>query len=146
MANKIGNAIWHGGLKDGRGNVSTESGALNATYSFGSRFEDDKSGTNPEELIGSALAGCFSMFLSSLLEKNGHKPKYIQTEAQVAMSKDDRGPFISKIDLTVDATINEVKEADFQKLVQEAKENCPVSRSLAGVPEITVSATLSDKE
>src|SRR5690349_3311391 len=101
MGQHTGSAIWHGGLKDGKGNISSESGALNAAYSFGSRFEDDKSGTNPEELIGGALSGCFSMFLSSLLEKHGHKPKHIQTDAKVSMSKDDKGPFISKIELVV---------------------------------------------
>jgi osmotically inducible protein OsmC len=146
MGKQIGNAIWHGGLKDGRGNISTESGALNATYSFGSRFEDDKSGTNPEELIGGALAGCFSMFLSSLLEKHGHKPKHIQTEAQVTLSKDDRGPFISKIELIVDAAVDEIEEEDFQKHVADAKADCPIGRSLASVPEITVTATLSANE
>ena len=146
MGNQIGNAIWHGGLKEGRGNVSTASGALNATYSFGSRFEDDKSGTNPEELIGAALAGCFSMFLSMLLEKHGHKPKHIQSEAQVTLSKDDRGPFISKIELQVEAAVEEIEETDFQKHVQEAKANCPISRALASIPEITVTATLSGNE
>src|SRR5688572_6314184 len=146
MGNQIGNAIWHGGLKDGRGNISTASGALNAAYSFGSRFEDDKSGTNPEELIGGALAGCFSMFLSSLLEKHGHKPKHIQTEARVTLSKDDRGPFISKIELVTSAEVEEIEEADFQKHVVDAKANCPISRSLNAVPEITVTATLSASE
>lgn len=146
MGNQVGNAIWHGGLKAGKGNVSSGSGALNAAYSFGSRFEDDKSGTNPEELIGAALAGCYSMFLSMLLEKHGHQPKHIKSEARVTLSKDDRGPFISKIELLVDAAVEDIEEADFQKHVQDAKANCPISRSLAGVPEITVNATRSSQE
>lgn len=146
MANQIGSAVWHGGLKDGRGNVSTQSGTLNAAYSFGSRFEDDKAGTNPEELVGAALAGCYSMFLSSLIEKQGSKPKHIKGDAKVTLSRDDRGPFISRIDLTVDAEVEGLADADFQQLVQEAKANCPISRALAGIPEITVSATLSTKE
>ena len=146
MANQIGSAVWHGGLKDGRGNVSSESGALNATYSFGSRFEDDKSGTNPEELVGAALSGCYVMFLSSLIEKQGFKPKHVHGDAKVSLSKDDRGPFISRIELTVEGSVEGLQEADFQKLVQEAKANCPISRAVAGVPEITVSATLNTKE
>ncbi|MBK0401977.1 OsmC family protein [Adhaeribacter sp. BT258] len=139
-------AIWHGGLKEGKGNISTESGAVNAAYSFGSRFEDDKSGTNPEELIGGALAGCFSMFLSSLLEKHGHVPKHIKTEAKVTLSKDDTGPLISKIELTTEATVENIEEADFQKHVQDAKQNCPVSRALRSIPEVTVTASLSGDE
>ena len=139
-------AIWHGGLKEGKGNISTESGAMNAAYSFGSRFEDDKSGTNPEELIGGALAGCFSMFLSSLLEKHGHVPKHIKTEAQVTLSKDDTGPLITKIELRTEANVENIEEADFQKHVQDAKENCPVSRALRSIPEITVTANLAGDE
>ena len=142
MVKHIGNAIWHDGLKNGKGNMSTESGALNAGYSFGSRFEDDKSGTNPEELIGSALAGCFSMFLSSVLEKHDHKPKHIQSEARVYLDKDDQGPLITKIELIVEATVGNITEDDFQKHVQFSKENCPVSRALKSVPEMTVTATL----
>jgi osmotically inducible protein OsmC len=146
MGQHFGSAIWHGGLKEGKGNISTESGAINAAYSFGSRFEDDKSGTNPEELIGGALAGCFSMFLSSLLEKHGHKPQHIQTEARVSLSKDDTGPFINKIELIVTANVDQIEENDFQKHVQDAKKNCPISRSLASVPEITVTASLRGDE
>ena len=146
MGIKTAEAIWHGGLKEGKGNISTETGALNAAYSFSTRFEDDKSGTNPEELIGGARAGCFSMFLSSLLEKHGHNPKRIRTEAKVTLSKDDRGPLISKIELTTEATVDNIEDADFQKHVRDAKENCPVSRSLHSVPEMTVTATLAGNE
>src|SRR5688572_14949768 len=146
MATQNANAVWHGGLKEGRGNISTDSGALNAAYSFASRFEDSKNGTNPEELIGGALAGCFSMFLSMLLEKHGHKPKHVHSEAKVTLGRDDRGPFISKIELITDASVDEIEEADFQKHVADAKANCPISRSLASVPEITVTAKLSEGE
>jgi osmotically inducible protein OsmC len=146
MATHTGSAIWHGGLKDGKGNISTETGCLNAPYSFTTRFEDDKSGTNPEELIGGALAGCFSMFLSSLLEKHGHKPKHIQTDAKVTLSKDERGPFISNIALVVEASVKDIEDPDFQKHVQDAKENCPVGRALGSVPEITVTAVLNNQD
>jgi len=146
MGTHNGEAIWHGGLKEGKGNISTESGALNAAYSFGSRFEDDKSGTNPEELIGGALAGCFSMFLSMLLEKNGHTPKHVKTEAKVALGKDETGPLITSIKLITQANAENIEETEFQKLVQEAKENCPVSRALRSIPDISVTATLSGDE
>ena len=138
--------MWYGGLKNGKGNISTESGAVNAVYTFGSRFEDDDSGTNPEELIGGALAGCFSMFLSGLLEKHGHQPKHIHTRATVTLSKDDTGPFISRIDLNTEAEIPNINADDFQKIVKDAKEGCPVSRALRSVPEITVKAILHDAE
>ena len=139
-------ALWKGSLKEGSGEVETGRGHLKTGYSYASRFGDDTRATSPEELIGAAHAGCFSMFLSMLLEKHGHKPKHIQSEAQVTLSKDDRGPFISKIELQVEAAVEEIEETDFQKHVQEAKANCPISRALASIPEITVTATLSGNE
>lgn len=146
MAKHTGSAIWHGGLKEGKGNVSSQSGALNAAYSFKTRFEDDQSGTNPEELIGAALAGCFSMFLSSLLEKHGHKPKHIQTDAHVTLTVGENGPTITQIELKTEASVEDIQENDFQQHVQEAKANCPVSKALAGVAEISVTAMLRDDD
>jgi osmotically inducible protein OsmC len=146
MATHTGSAIWHGGLKEGKGNINTETGSLNAAYSYTTRFEDDRNGTNPEELIGGALAGCFSMFLASLLEKHDHKPKHIQTDAHVTIGKDERGPFITGIELEVEAAVKNIADNDFQELVKEAKTNCPVGRALGGVPEIKVTAILRDDE
>jgi osmotically inducible protein OsmC len=146
MGTTKSNAIWHGGLKDGKGNITTESGALNAGYSFGSRFENDMSGTNPEELIGGALAGCFSMFLASLLEKHGHKPNHIKTEALVTLGKNEKGPFVTKIELTTEANVDQIEDADFQQHVKDAIANCPISQALGGVPEKTVNATLRGDE
>ncbi|MFC6997684.1 OsmC family protein [Rufibacter roseus] len=142
MANNTGNATWQGGLKDGKGTVSTQSGTLDARFSFGSRFEEGVTGTNPEELIGAALAGCFSMFLSSLLENNGTPATEVKTEAKVHLGKDDTGPFIKRIDLTSTAQVEGINNDNFQNLAQKAKEGCPISRALASVPEINLSATL----
>ena len=143
MGKHNANAIWNGGLKEGKGNVSTGSGALNSPYSFKARFEGDKTGgTTPEELIGAAHAGCFSMFLSSLLEKAGHTPNHIRTEAIVHLEVTTDGPLISRIELVTEGDVADIKDVDFQQYVQQAKEQCPVSKALGAVPDITVSATL----
>jgi osmotically inducible protein OsmC len=143
MAKQTANAIWNGGLKDGKGNVSTGSGALNSPYTFKARFEGDLTGgTNPEELIGAAHAGCFSMFLSSLLEKDGHTPRHIRTEATVFLDVTDQGPVISRIELVTEGDVPDIKEAEFQQYAQQAKEGCPVSKALGAVPEMKLTATL----
>lgn len=142
MATNSGNATWQGGLKDGKGSLSTESGTLDAKFSFGSRFEDGATGTNPEELIGAAHAGCYSMFLSALLEGDGKTATEVKTEAKVHLGKDDTGPFIKKIDLTTTATVPGISDEEFQKVAQKAKDGCPISRALASVPEINLTATL----
>ncbi|WP_066831033.1 OsmC family protein [Rufibacter ruber] len=142
MANNTGTAVWEGGLKDGKGSLSTQSGTLDARFSFGSRFEEGASGTNPEELIGAAHAGCFSMFLSALLEGAGTPATSVKTVAKITLGKDDTGPFISKIALTCEADVSGISNDDFQQQAQKAKEGCPISRALASVPEITLQATL----
>ena len=142
MANNTGTAVWNGGLKDGKGHITSQSGAIDSGFSFRTRFEDDRAGTNPEELIGAALAGCFSMFLSSLLEKAGSPPTRVKTEAKVTLGQDEKGPQIKRIALTTEAEVPGMEDSNFQNLVQEAKENCPVSKALQAVPEITVEANL----
>jgi osmotically inducible protein OsmC len=143
MAKQTANAIWNGGLKEGQGNVSTDSGALNSPYTYRSRFEGDKSGgTTPEELIGAAHAGCFSMFLSSLLEQAGHTPRHIRTEANVYLDVTDQGPVISRIELVTEGDVPDLNEAEFQQYAQKAKEGCPVSKALGAVPEMKLTATL----
>jgi len=118
--------------------TSTESGALSeASYGFGTRFEADQ-GTNPEELIAAAHAGCFSMALSSALTKAGHAPTSIETSAAVHL---DLPPAITKIELTTTAEVPGIDESEFMKLAEDAKANCPVSKALSAV-EITLSATL----
>ncbi|RNI31158.1 OsmC family peroxiredoxin [Rufibacter latericius] len=141
MANNTGTGVWEGGLKDGKGTVSTQSGTLDARYSFGSRFEEDVTGTNPEELVGAAHAGCFSMFLSSLLEGAGKKATSVRTQAKVHLGQDN-GPYIRKIDLTTEVEASGLSNDELQELAQKAKEGCPISRALASVPEMTLTATL----
>jgi lipoyl-dependent peroxiredoxin len=143
MTKHNANAIWNGGLKDGKGNVSTASGALNSPYTFRARFEADKSeGTSPEELIGAAHAGCFSMFLSSLLEKDGHPPRHIRTDATVHLQITDQGPLVSLIELVTEADVPGLNDSELQQYAQKAKEGCPVSKALAAVPEIRLTASL----
>ncbi|PRY63456.1 osmotically inducible protein OsmC [Vreelandella songnenensis] len=122
-------ARWEGGLKDGKGTVKTESGVLDANYSFKKRFEDEK-GTNPEELIGAAHASCFSMALSMILGDKGYTADSIETSASVTLKQDSQGFSISKIHLDVVAEIDGADEASFQEAAETAKANCPVSKVL----------------
>ena len=125
---RTGSAIWQGSLKDGHGTVSTESGVLSDTqYSFSSRFESGK-GTNPEELLGAAHAGCFSMQFSALLGEAGLTPEKIETSAAVTVDKVEGGFGITSVHLDVKASIPGADEATFQKLVNKAKDSCPVSK------------------
>jgi osmotically inducible protein OsmC len=137
---RTASAAWQGGLKDGKGSISTESGVLSDTqYSFSTRFEDGK-GTNPEELIAAAHAGCFTMALSAQLGTEGKTPESIQTEAAVTMIKTDAGFTITAVHLKVRAKVPGASPPDFQKAAETAKANCPVSRVLNA--EITMEAKL----
>jgi osmotically inducible protein OsmC len=135
------NAVWEGGLKDGHGTVALGSGAYEGRYSFGSRFEE-AGGTNPEELIGAAHAGCFSMALSAGLGRAGFAPKRIATAARVHLEKVGESFKITRIELTTEAEIPDIDDAAFQEHAQKAKEGCPVSQALAGT-EITLDARLA---
>ncbi|MFP4092343.1 MAG: OsmC family protein [Cyclobacteriaceae bacterium] len=130
MALRKANAEWNGGLKDGKGKMALGSGAYEGPYSFQSRFEDGK-GTNPEELIAAAHAGCYSMALTAALEGEGYKPESIKTEAHVSLDKAGEGFAISKIKLVTQAKIPDLSKEEFEKFAQAAKENCPVSKALA---------------
>lgn len=135
-------AVWKGGLKDGKGTLSTDSGVLMDTqYSFTTRFEDGK-GTNPEELIAAAHAGCFSMALSGQLEKEGLKATYIKTSAAVTLEKSDPGFSIPTIHLTVTAKIPNATITLFETAAHNAKEGCPVSKLMNA--KITLDAKLED--
>ena len=134
-------AVWEGDLMKGKGTMALGSGAFEGKYSVGSRFEADP-GTNPEELIGAAHAGCFSMAFAAGLGKAGFSPKSIKTEAKVHIDKVGDGWTITKIELSTVADIPGISDADFQKHAQAAKEGCPVSRALAG-PEIVLTAKLA---
>jgi osmotically inducible protein OsmC len=133
-------AHWQGGLKDGQGTVTTDSGVLSKTqYSFSTRFENGV-GTNPEELIAAAHAGCFSMALSAQLDGVGLKADAIDTKAALTMEKTDAGFTITKIHLELRAKIPNADDAKFQKAAADAKAGCPVSRVLNA--EITLDAKL----
>ena len=123
-------AIWQGGLKDGKGVVSTESGVLkNTNYSFHTRFEDGV-GTNPEELIAAAHAGCFSMALSAELEKAGFKAEKIETEAILNFEKKEEGFTVTRILLDTSAKVPGISKRDFEQIAGNAKIGCPISRLL----------------
>ena len=131
-------ATWRGTLKEGEGTMRLASGRYEGPYTFSSRFEE-AAGTNPEELVGAAHAGCFSMFLASLLTDKGYKPTSVHTTASVHLGA---GPTINKIELDCQAIVPGVGDDEFQQLAIEAKAKCPVSKALAAVPEITLTAAL----
>lgn len=123
-----GSAVWTGGLRDGKGTVSTQSGVLNNTqYSFATRFENGV-GTNPEELLGAAHAGCFSMAFSGALEKAGLKADRIATEATVSLEKQDAGFAITAVHLSMTAKVPGATEEQFRSAAEGAKSGCPVSK------------------
>jgi lipoyl-dependent peroxiredoxin len=133
-------AVWNGTLKDGRGNISTASGVLSGTpYSFATRFENGR-GTNPEELIAAAHAGCFTMALSAQLSTINFTPDSLRTEATVSLEKLEAGWTISRVHLDVAAKVPGISPAAFQSAAASAKANCPVSRLLKA--EITMTASL----
>ncbi len=135
-------AQWQGGLKDGKGTISTGSGLLqDAQYSFGTRFEEGL-GTNPEELIAAAHAGCFTMALSAELGKAGLTPESLQTSAIVSFGKKDDKPTITKIQLRTEARIPGANQSAFDKAARDAKTGCPISRLFQGNTEITLDAKL----
>ena len=139
--NRKARAVWQGTGRDGTGNPSTDSGALSSTpYSFKTRFENEK-GTNPEELIAAAHAGCFTMALAFQLQGAGFTPTELATEAAVSIDKEGEGFKISKSVLTLDAKVPGIDRAKFEELARAAEKNCPVSKVLNA--EISMSFTLS---
>jgi osmotically inducible protein OsmC len=132
MPKRKANAIWEGDLKSGKGTVSVESGLFDGRYSFTSRFEEG-TGTNPEELIGAALAGCFSMALSADLSNAGYTADEIRTEATVSVEKGEGGFAITKIVLDTKAIVPKISMDEFAEVASGTKKNCPVSKALTGV-------------
>ncbi len=142
MATTSGSAVWQGGIKDGKGAISTKSGALaDVPYGFASRFEG-KPGTNPEELIGAAHAGCFTMALSLILGEAQLTAEMMQTSAEVTLDKDGDGFSITAVHLTLRAKVPGADQARFAELADKAKAGCPVSKLLNA--RITLEATLAD--
>lgn len=140
MAIRNARAVWHGSLHEGSGSMSTGSGAFEGGYSFGSRFQE-AAGTNPEELVGAAHAGCFSMALAAGLSRAGFKPERIETRANVHLEKVGEGFQITRIELDTAGTVPGIDEATFRKHAQDAKANCPVSNLYKGA-EIALNARL----
>jgi lipoyl-dependent peroxiredoxin len=143
MSEKRASVHWEGASKAGQGKISTETGALQGyPYSATSRFGDDRKGTNPEEIVGAAHAACFTMAFAFACEKAGIATSSIDTTAAVRLAKEGEGFKIDRIALTMEATVPGIDEARFQELAEGAKANCPLSKALAAVPEITLQATL----
>jgi osmotically inducible protein OsmC len=133
MAVRNANAEWRGNLNEGSGKMRFGSGAYEGAFSFQSRMGDGSGGTNPEELVGAALAGCFSMALSANLAGAGFTPTSVRTAAQVHFDKKEAGWTIHTIELDTDAKVPNISDDEFQKRAGEVKKACPVSRALTGV-------------
>lgn len=140
MPTRSADATWKGNLPDGNGTMKVESGAYEGAYSYLSRFEDG-AGSNPDELIAAAHAGCFSMAFANLLDEAGYDPETVDTTAEVTVRMLEDGPAITKSHLTTTATVSGIDADEFQELADAAKSGCPVSKALAGT-EITLDATL----
>ena len=141
MPTRKAEAEWKGNLVEGSGRLRVGSGAFDGPYSFKSRFEEGQAATNPEELIGAAHAGCFTMALTAQLSRAGLAPARVQTSAKVTLEKVGEGFSITRIELETEADIPGIDEATFQRNALDAKQNCPVSKALAGT-EIHLKARL----
>ena len=133
MAERKAKAEWNGSLKEGAGKIALGSGLFEGAFSFATRMGDEP-GTNPEELLGAALAGCYSMALNATLEKEGKPARAVRSEANVYFGKDDAGFKIGRIDLEVEAEIDDIEDAEFQTIAENVKKTCPISKALASVP------------
>ncbi|MDA8523333.1 OsmC family protein [Acidovorax sp. NCPPB 4044] len=141
MSEKTASVHWEGAGKTGQGLISTETGALkDHPYGFGSRFGDDRKGTNPEEIVGAAHAACFTMAFAFACEKAGISTETLDTTAKVRLAKEGEGFKIDRIALTLKAKVLGIDDAKFQQIAADAKANCPLSKALASVPEITLDA------
>jgi lipoyl-dependent peroxiredoxin len=141
MPKRKARARWEGSLQDGNGAMRMATGAYEGPYSFQSRFEEGD-GTNPEELIAAAHAGCFSMALSGELGRAGHEPESVETEATVHIDKQDGGFAITRVELSTRARVPGIEDEEFQRQAEQAKENCPVSQALA--VDISLDAALEE--
>jgi osmotically inducible protein OsmC len=142
MATRNGSAEWRGDLQTGSGKLTVGNGVFEGAYSFASRFEEGE-GTNPEELIAGAHAACFAMALSNILATDGHPPDSVRTHARVHLRNVDGAPTLAQIELEAEGRVADLDEQEFQRYAEQAKQGCPVSRALAGVPEITLTARLA---
>jgi lipoyl-dependent peroxiredoxin len=141
MPKRTANAVWNGSLEEGNGVMKMASGAYEGPYTFQSRFQE-ADGTNPEELIAAAHAGCFSMALSGDLGRAGYEPESVETTATVHLELDPSPPTLARIVLDTRARVPGIEDGEFQEIAEGAKQNCPISRALAAVPAIEVNAEL----
>ena len=140
MAERKSTAEWNGSLAEGAGKIALGSGLFEGAFSFATRMGDEP-GTNPEELLGASLAGCYAMALNATLEKQGKPAKSVKAEAKVFLGKDDAGFKINRIDLETNAEIEGIEDSEFQTIAEDVKKTCPISKALAAVP-INLTATL----
>ncbi|HUR96935.1 MAG TPA: OsmC family peroxiredoxin [Pyrinomonadaceae bacterium] len=140
MAERKATAEWNGSLSEGAGKIALGSGLFEGAFSFATRMGDEP-GTNPEELLGASLAGCYAMALNATLEKQGKPARSVKAEAKVFLGKDEAGFKINRIDLEANAEIDGIDDSDFQSIAEEVKKSCPISKALAAVP-INLTATL----
>lgn len=143
MATRTGTAEWHGDLTEGSGTVTVGNGVFQGAYSYESRFgEGESEGTNPEQLIAAAHAACFTMALSNGLSGDGHIPESVRTSARVQLRNVEGAPTLTRIDLDTEGRVPGIDQQQFETYAEQAKAGCPVSRALAGVPEIELTAKL----
>src|SRR5688572_8406430 len=140
MAERKATAEWNGSLSEGAGKIALGSGLFEGAFSFGTRMGEEP-GTNPEELLGASLAGCYAMALNATLEKEGKPARSVRSEANVHLGKDDAGFKITRIDLQAEAEIDGIDEAEFQGIAEKVKQTCPISKALDAVT-INLTATL----
>jgi osmotically inducible protein OsmC len=141
MTARNGSAEWHGSMRDGSGTVTVGDGVFHGAFSYGSRFGEE-AGTNPEQLIAAAHAGCFTMALSSILTTAGKPPASLRTSARIEMRNIDGAPTLTRVDLETEGQVTGIDSGQFQQYADEAKRTCPVSRALAGIPEMSLTAKL----
>lgn len=136
MSERKANAEWNGTITEGAGKIALGSGTFEGAFSFATRMGDEP-GTNPEELLGAALAGCYAMALNATLGKEGKPAKSVKTETTVHFGKDDSGFAISKIDLLAKAEVEEIDDAEFQTIAETVKKTCPISKAIAAPINLT---------
>ncbi len=141
MGERKATAVWNGGLTDGSGEIELGSGLFKGSFSFATRMGDEP-GTNPEELLGASLAGCYAMALNAALEKQGTPASKVNAEAKVFLGKDDSGFKINRIDLFTSASVPGLSQEDFAAVAEDVKNSCPISRALAAT-DIALKAELS---